>query len=179
MEVPKDTIRVASGHYVNLKNPRPETIKIEDIAHALANIARFGGHYPVHLSVATHSLAVEARLAKLKKPAKCRLHGLLHDAAEAYIHDVPTPVKKLMTGYYGIEQQFLDVIFAKYGIEEHEFQQDVAEADEYVFQVEWSLMVNNQFAPSKRISEEKKAFLQKFFDLVRMIETEKTYETSK
>jgi 5'-deoxynucleotidase YfbR-like HD superfamily hydrolase len=70
-------------------NPDPDLINIEDIAHALSMQCRFSGHTTFHYSVGSHSLVV-CRLC----PAEHQLWGLLHDASEAYLVDLPSPVKK-------------------------------------------------------------------------------------
>lgn len=74
-------------------NPDPTLIDIEDIAHALSNICRFGGHSSRFYSVAEHSVLVGEALWNLHHDADLALAGLLHDAAEAYLGDVPRPLK--------------------------------------------------------------------------------------
>lgn len=66
---------------------------ITDIVHALSLICRFGGHTSEHYSVAQHSLLVARILAALGASPEVQLAGLMHDAHEAYIGDIPTPIK--------------------------------------------------------------------------------------
>lgn len=105
-----DSIRTFTGKYVNPLNPDPDTICIEDIAHALSQICRFGGHLPYFYSVADHSLAVSYCL-----PDEHALAGLLHDASEAYLCDIPSPVKRMIPGYAEAEDRLMKVIAAKFG----------------------------------------------------------------
>ena len=91
-------VQTFSGGAVDLLSPTPEQIRLVDIAHALSRIARFNGHIagPLPWSVASHSLLVESLLPADAGPV-LRLHALLHDAHEAYLGDVPTPVKRALT----------------------------------------------------------------------------------
>jgi len=93
--------------------PRPEDIRIEDIAHALARQCRFAGHLDDHYSVAQHSVLVSLAC----EPADA-LWGLLHDATEAYLVDVPAPVKRSpeMAGYRAIESRLEAVIAERFGL---------------------------------------------------------------
>ncbi len=79
-------------------DPRPEEVCIEDIAHALSMKCRFGGHCARFYSVAEHSVYVSQAV----KP-DLRLAALLHDAAEAYLADIPRPVKKDIPDWAHIE----------------------------------------------------------------------------
>lgn len=124
-------IRTFTGKYINPVEPDPALICIEDIAHALSMQPRFGGHLPIFYSVAEHSIAV----ARLVKPA-LRLTALLHDASEAYLIDVPRPVKEQLTNYKEIEDRLMRVIAEKFGIE-WPLPSEVKMADELCLQQEW------------------------------------------
>ena len=73
--------------------PRPEDVDPRDIAHALAHKCRYTGHTEPFYSVAQHSLLVSHILGTMKVSPEVRLQGLLHDAAEAYLPDVASPIK--------------------------------------------------------------------------------------
>lgn len=85
---PLDFIHTFTGKKFRPLAPEVDAIDIRDIAHALAMSSRFGGHTRTFYSVAEHSVRVS-----LICPAKDALYGLLHDAAEAYLKDIPQPVK--------------------------------------------------------------------------------------
>ena len=78
-----------SGVPFRLDNPRPEDVRIEDIAHSLSLQCRFNGHCDEFYSVAEHCVEVSNRVS----PSNA-LDGLLHDAAEAYVGDVTGPLKQ-------------------------------------------------------------------------------------
>lgn len=96
-------IRTYTGNYVCLAKPDPSTISIVDIAHHLACEARWAGATSRHYSVAEHSIWV-ARFVRELVPAESRdiatAHALLHDAHEAYIKDIPTPLKAMLGDGY-------------------------------------------------------------------------------
>lgn len=91
-------------------NPSVDDIDVKDIAFSLANQCRFNGHVPF-FSVAEHSVAVAARL-----PPHLQLAGLLHDAAEAYLSDIPSPIKAYLPDYQAMEDKVQKVIYEKFNI---------------------------------------------------------------
>lgn len=105
------TIITASGVLFNLIEPRVEDVQAFDIAHGLAMKCRWAGHTSVYYSVAEHSVRVSMRCAP-----DDALAGLLHDAAESYLGDVSSPLKRRLDGYREIENRLLAVIFKRFGL---------------------------------------------------------------
>jgi 5'-deoxynucleotidase YfbR-like HD superfamily hydrolase len=104
-----------SGHII--EDPSlitKDDIKIEDIAFALSRIPRFGGHSAAFYSVALHSMNCEFVAMKEGMSKRERLMVLLHDAAEAYIGDVISPVKRLLPKFQDIEHDYMYVIRRKF-----------------------------------------------------------------
>lgn len=106
-----DHIKTFTGIYFNAFDPQPDLIDIRDIAHALSQQPRYGGHLPKFYSVAQHSLYC-SRLA----PTHLKLCALLHDAAEAYLPDLPSPIKARMPQFKAVENNIFSVILKKFGI---------------------------------------------------------------
>lgn len=103
-------IETFSGKQYHFLDPRMEDIDIEDIAISLANKCRFSGHTNF-FSVAEHSISVAHRL-----PPNLRLSGLLHDASEAYLGDIPSPLKAVLPDYRKLEKINEAAINQKFGI---------------------------------------------------------------
>lgn len=109
-----DWIQTFTGKQFWPLDPKPEDIDIVDIAHALSNQCRFAGHCKKFYSVAEHCVRVSWEL-----PRKAKLWGLLHDASEAYLVDLPRPIKRgtrLGVEYKEMEEVLMDVICIKFGI---------------------------------------------------------------
>ena len=104
-----DWMATQSGRVFWPLDPRAEEVDIHDIAHALGNLCRYGGHSRDFYSVAEHSIHV-SRLV----PAEHALCGLMHDATEAYLVDMPRPIKAGLPRYREIEGRLWRVIAAKY-----------------------------------------------------------------
>ncbi len=136
-----DWIQTFTGKKFYPLNPLPEDVDIHDIAHALSLTCRFGGHCRESYNVAQHSLLVTKRLASLKADPKTMLWGLLHDASEAYLCDLPSPVKKddRMASYREHEKAVMAAICHKFSLPFEE-PEEVRAADKYAFSLEaWSL----------------------------------------
>ena len=113
----KPEILTHSGERIDLLNPDPATIKIEDIAHGLSNVCRFGGQCDPFYSVAQHSVYVSSLVPKGKNNI-IALSALLHDGSEAYIGDVTSPLKQLLPDYKVIESRLQKIIFRAFGLPE-------------------------------------------------------------
>lgn len=99
-----------SGNKFFPLDARPEEVKIEDIAHALSLICRYGGHARQFYSVSQHSRHVAELLAKTHGDDTLTLQGLIHDATEAYLGDMVRPLKLSMPEYCSIEERLDAVI---------------------------------------------------------------------
>lgn len=113
--------RMLSGRRLDLLDPSPLDVEIEDIAHGLARVARWNGQtlgdHP--LSVAQHSLIVEELVGLLypQAPRTWRLVALLHDSPEYVIGDLISPFKAAIGfDYKAVEQRLLEVIHIKFGL---------------------------------------------------------------
>ena len=114
---PLDFIHTYTGKKFRPLTPDPDAIDIRDIAHALAMSARFGGMTRTFYSVAEHSVRVS-----LICSAKDALAGLLHDASEAYLKDIPQPVKHQDAAefYRLAEGQLQAAIYERFGLSPNE-----------------------------------------------------------
>jgi uncharacterized protein len=90
---PGPYLQTVSGRWVNPFDPDPEQLDAGDIARALANQCRFGGHCRVFYSVAQHSVVVSRLLEERGGDAEDAFAALMHDATEAYLGDMPHPLK--------------------------------------------------------------------------------------
>lgn len=118
---PRAWQRMLSGRRLNLLEPSPLDVEIEDIAHGLARVARWNGQTagPVSYSVAQHSvdvLDIACRLAPGLAPA-WQMAALLHDAPEYVIGDLISPFKAAVgSNYKEMERRIQDAIHIRFGL---------------------------------------------------------------
>ena len=110
-----------SGRRLDLLDPSPLDVEIEDIAHGLARVARWNGQTtgPYAFSVAQHSLVVEELVGRLKPdlPERMRLAALLHDAPEYVVGDMISPFKAVLgDDYKAVEKRLERAIHLRFGL---------------------------------------------------------------
>lgn len=118
---PRAWQRMLSGRRLDLLDPTPVDIEIEDIAHGLAFVARWNGQTQGDFaySVAEHSLLVETLFGRIAPgaPVKWRLAALLHDAPEYVIGDMISPVKAAVgPGYGALDERLETAIHIRFGL---------------------------------------------------------------
>lgn len=106
-----DWMQTYTGRQFWPLDPRFNEIDIRDIAHALAHQCRYAGHVRTFYSVAQHSV-----LVSLQASEENALCALLHDATEAYLVDLPRPVKKFMPEYAKAELNLWHAIAMKFDL---------------------------------------------------------------
>jgi hypothetical protein len=144
-------IETFTNKYIHPFDPKPELICLEDIAHALSQQCRFSGHVKRFYSVAEH-----AWLASMYAPPHLAAEALMHDAAEAYLIDIPRPLKMyvqffisdtMQFSYYVAEEKLLDVIGKKYELKLHPQSETVTKLDNQLLVREYLTLMNGNLPP--------------------------------
>ena len=104
-------ILTSTGQYFNFLHPEQNIISIIDIGHGLSNCCRFAGQCRQFYSVAQHSVMMSYLV-----PAEHALAGLLHDCDEAYILDMPKPLKNLLPDYQAMQSKVAAAALSAFGI---------------------------------------------------------------
>ena len=132
MEQTKSCISVYDGEYFDLLEPDRSVYSVETIAHALAHLCRYTGHVNRFYSVAEHSV-----LVSLAVPKKFALEGLFHDASEAFLGDVSSPLKKLLPEYKVIEERVMSSIATRFNLSPWKLHSlEVHQADKRLYHAE-------------------------------------------
>ncbi|HZP03434.1 MAG TPA: YfbR-like 5'-deoxynucleotidase [Terracidiphilus sp.] len=202
MRSEENFIRTYTGRKFWPLDPKPEEVHIEDIAHALSLTCRFTGHCKTHYSVADHSLRVSklaaeivmgggvgnetiiaGRAERVRLAREIALWGLLHDASEAYLCDLPSPIKRApgMGQVYKLyESRLMDVIAQRFNLIPHE-PVIVKNADRMLLNTEMrDLMCGANYSPevlsdkiyAMRRYEAEEGFLRRFHLLIMARETD-------
>lgn len=98
-----------TGVKFTFADPQPDDIRIVDIAHGLSLTNRWGGHTMVPMNVAHHSLIVRALLRN--QGYRLQLLAMLHDASEAYLPDMPSPIKPFLPQFVELENRVEDCVW--------------------------------------------------------------------
>lgn len=129
---PSTTVQTFLGVKFDPLHPDIRDINIIDIAHGLSQLCRFNGQTKTFYSVAQHSVIVASHV----RPEH-RKHALLHDASEAYLTDLPTPLKRLpeFKPYRDAEAYLQRLIYTAFGLDPIE-PEEIAIVDKRVFVTE-------------------------------------------
>lgn len=127
-----EAIDTRTGGTITPLDPDPDAISLDDVAHALSNLTRFAGQGKGVYSVARHSVHVSREVEARGGSRSAQRWALLHDASEAYLADVPAPVKRGLPGYEHAERRLQAAVREAFGIaltDEEERLVDAADGD--------------------------------------------------
>ncbi len=124
-------ISTFSGKKFHYLDPQPDEIDIVDIAHQLSLTCRFAGACREFYSVAQHSYLMTNLV-----PEEYKMHALLHDASEAYLPDLPRPMKAELPKFKEMEATILWAVWDKYGLLGLESKGVIKEADNIMLATE-------------------------------------------
>ena len=168
----KTCIAIYNGDYFDISNPEGHDFDIDVIAHSLSRLCRFTGHTTRHYSVAEHSVLV-SRLV----PTYLAFDALMHDAAEAYLGDVSSPLKAMLPEYKVIEARVEKAIADHFGLR-YPMPIEVKHADKQLYRQEIKQITNGKDAlwhtdePEVKVmiagmqaKDAKNFFLHRFYEL--------------
>ncbi len=134
----ESSITTLSGKFFDILKPEDYEYDISEIATALSNLCRYTGHVNRFYSVAEHSVLV-SRIV----PERLALAGLLHDASEAYLGDLSSPLKKLVPEYKRIEVRVQEAIAKHFGLGTDLDNPEIHQADKRMYWQERQGVANN------------------------------------
>lgn len=159
MPAPRAWQRMLSGRRLNLLDPSPLDVEIDDIAQGLSRVARWNGQTSGDwaFSVAQHSLLVEDLVRRLKPEASSQwlLAALLHDAPEYVVGDMITPFKSAIgPDYKSLEHRLLAAIHLRFGlpaVSPRELTRNVKHADRAAAYLEATQLAGFSSSEAKRL----------------------------
>ncbi len=175
-KAPRAWQRMLSGRRLDLLDPSPLDVEIEDIAHGLSRVARWNGQTAGDwaFSVAQHSLVVEEIFRRLRPAAEraaCRA-ALLHDAPEYVVGDLITPFKASVGGgYKALEQRLLTAVHLRFGLPAtlpKALNADIKRADRAAAYLEATQLAGFGEAEAKRIFGRPRGYEDLGLDRVRL-----------
>ncbi|MCF8011808.1 MAG: phosphohydrolase [Clostridiales bacterium] len=167
--------------------PRSEDVVVEDIAHALSMLCRYNGQCRFFYSVGQHSLLCSELAQKQRSGIRLALLMLLHDASEAYVSDVTSPIKPFLNNFEEIENRVQKVIWKAFSIKEpdeieiHKMKEIdltllTTEAETLMPFNNWNLPYSStdKITISERVSSDiKTSFIKEFFKLKKIMQKNK------
>lgn len=165
-----NTVYTFSGKYIVITELKGEDICIEDIAHALSFKPRFNGNCKLFYSIAAHSISVASLVSKENK-----MQALLHDAAEAYLFDIPKPYKSLpqFSELVKLEDEVQLKIYDRYLKHFNTQEMEIKCADINEFNREWELAVHDNYLASDPMSD-KMRFMRSFIDYCSLLQLDES-----
>lgn len=112
----RETMNTYTGLSVDPLSLRPQDVRPEDIAHALSMLCRGCGHVRHFYSVGQHCINCAREAGARGWSRRVQLACLIHDASEAYVSDIITPVKRRVGGYKEVEEGVERAILARFGL---------------------------------------------------------------
>ena len=143
-----DWMQTYTGRRFYPLSPRPEDVDPVDIAHALSLLCRYGGHVDRFYSVAEHCVLMSEWVEDTATPGdperarRLALWALLHDATEAYVVDVPRPLKRSLPGYKDIESVVMAAIVERFGLPSVFMPPEVKDADDRILLTERNALMS-------------------------------------
>ena len=173
MQQTPSCISIIGGDFFDILSPETSEYSIETIASALSMICRYTGHVDKFYSVAEHCVHVSYAITE-----KYALEGLLHDASEAFVGDVSSPLKKLLPNYKKIEENIQKDICSRFGLI-YPLPEDVHKADKQLYWSERKMIApakdtlwHGEFRSSRKVEPEgwspskaKRKFLNRYNEL--------------
>lgn len=144
-------IMTVSGVVIDVLKPESSLINIGDIAHSLSNQCRFIGHFPSFYSVGIHSILAAQLSIQNHDPASASLAVLMHDSAEAYVGDMPKPIKQLFPAFSDIENKILEAIGNRFWIRFDDHKELIKKYDLQMLHWEQWVRSNGQYVPRDQL----------------------------